>query len=80
MQYTLRNVPNELDEALQKQVAAEQKSLNRVLIDALMRGLGLAPEPVVRRDLSDVAGKQTIDDETRAAFEEQRQLDPELWK
>jgi hypothetical protein len=33
-----------------------------------------------RRDLSDVVGQHLIDDEMRKVFEEQRQIDPELWK
>lgn len=80
MHYTIDNVPDELAAAIQRRAEAEHKSLNDVLLDMLRRGLGDAPAPQVYRDLSDVAGQCTIDDETRAAFDDQRQIDPDLWK
>lgn len=80
MQYTVRNVSNEVDAALRQRAKREGKSMNRLLLDLLQRALGLEAEPQVRRDLSDVAGKCTIDDTTRAALQEQRRIDPEIWE
>jgi len=79
MQYTIRNIPTEIDQALREQAAAERKSLNQVLIDVVARGLGLAKKPKKQRDLSDIAGRGLMDEKTLSALEEQRQIDPEHW-
>ncbi|MCI0492473.1 MAG: hypothetical protein L0Z07_06025 [Planctomycetes bacterium] len=80
MIYTLENMPVELELALRERAAAERKSLNAAILDALSRGLGIDPQPLKRRDLSDVAGKGLIDARMEAVFEEQRSIDPEMWK
>jgi plasmid stability protein len=81
MQYTLENVPEELDQALRQRAAAEHKSLEAAILDALARGLGVeSQKPVKRRDLSGIAGRGLIDAEMKAVFEEQRRIDPDLWK
>ncbi len=134
MVITLTNLPAEIEEALHRKAAEEGKTVDRVTLDVLARGLGvLSPRtgdniPVVdapldsntnggsksepldaskttytknefgailvrpattdaagnplpkKRDLSDLAGQHLIDDDMRKIFEEQRQIDPELWK
>jgi hypothetical protein len=80
MIYTLENMPVELELALRERAAAERKSFNAAILDALSRGLGIDPKPLKRRDLSDVAGKGLIDARMEAVFEEQRSIDPEMWK
>jgi hypothetical protein len=80
MQYTLRNIPKALDEALRRRAREENKSLNEVAVDALMRALGLRGQPARQRDLSDIAGGWHPDSETDRALEEQRRIDPELWR
>ena len=56
MQYTLRNVPGVLDEALRRAARERGKSLNEVAIEALGRGAGITPERRRHRDLADIAG------------------------
>jgi hypothetical protein len=80
MQYTLRNVPPALDEAIRRRAREEGKSLNEVAIEALMRALGLRGELTRQRDLSSVAGSWQSDPDTDAVLEEQRRIDPELWR
>jgi hypothetical protein len=80
MQYTLRNVPPLLDEALRERARERGKSLNEVALETLLTGLGLVNEPTKRRDLSDIAGSWAADPETDAAFEDQRRIDPDLWR
>lgn len=80
MQYTLRNVPPPLDEALRARAEREGKSLNEVTSDALLEALGLAGEPVVRRDLSDVVGTWREDPAIDEALRDQRRIDPDLWR
>jgi hypothetical protein len=80
MQYTLRNVPKELDRALRQRARRESKSLNEVALEAIAQGLGIAETPVVRRELSDLAGSWQDDPEFYSALADQHRIDPELWK
>ncbi len=80
MNYVLDNISEELHRAIQARAAAEQKTPEQAILDELKRSFGLVAPPQKIRDLSDVAGACTIDEQARAAFEEQRQIDPELWK
>lgn len=79
-QYTLRNVPDQVDRALRRRAKETGLSFNQVAVEALTVGAG---EPQVpKRDLTEIAGSITdreanrIDQEIRR----QRQIDPELWK
>lgn len=81
MQYTLQDIPDELERALRERAAAEQKSLDAAILDALARGLGVEPTPTLkRRDLTGIAGRNLIDQDMQAVFDEQRRIDPDLWK
>ena len=80
MQYTLRNVPEEVDRTLRERAHRERRSLNDVALEALRQGAGLARTPVRRRDLSDLAGSWVEDPETDRALEQQRRIDDELWR
>ena len=80
MQYTVRGVPRTVDEALRRRARAEGKSLNEVTLEALAEGLGLGAEPVVRRDLTDIAGSWKRDPAVEEALEAQDQGDEGLWK
>lgn len=80
MQYTLRNVPKHLDRALRAQARRENKSLNEVAIAALLRALGIQGEPPIQRDLSDIVGTWQEDAEMDRVLQEQRRIDPEMWK
>lgn len=80
MQYTLRNVPSQLDNALRERAREEGKSLNEVAIEVLQAGLGLTSEPVKHRDLSDLAGRWVEDPAIDEALRDQRRVDPDLWR
>ena len=80
MQYTVRGIPKSVDEALRRRARVEGKSLNEAAIEALAEGLGLGAEPVVRRDLSDIAGSWKRDAAVEAALEAQDEVDEGLWK
>lgn len=79
MQYTLRNVPDALDEALRRAAREQGKSLNEVAIDALARGAGVSGERVKRRDLSDIAGTWRKDAVFDSALAAQDTIDEEMW-
>ena len=80
MQYTIRGIPEAVDEAIRERAQAEGKSLNEVAVEALADGLGLGPTDIVRRDLSDVAGTWKADRAVEAALADQDRVDPDLWK
>lgn len=80
MQYTLRNIPARLDDALREKARAENKSLNQVAVEALMVSLGVAGRAVKQRDLGDIAGSWEADPEVDRALADQRRVDPELWR
>ena len=80
MQYTLRNVPSHVDRALRARAAREGRSLNEVAAEALARGLDLEGQPVRRRALGAIAGSWIRDREVERALDEQRAIDPELWR
>jgi plasmid stability protein len=78
-QYTIRNIPAELDAALRHRARAEGRSLNDVAVDALLRGAGLTKNAPRARDLSDVAGTWEPDPGFDEAVEEMDRVDPEMW-
>ena len=80
MQYTIRGVPKVVDQALRERARREGRSLTEVAIELLSLALGLKEQSVKHRDLADVAGSWVRDAETDAALEDQRRVDPELWR
>jgi plasmid stability protein len=79
MQYTIRNVPDNLDEVLRRVAREQGKSLNEVAIETLARGAGIAGESVRQRDLSDIAGTWRKDPAFDTALGEQDAIDKEMW-
>ncbi len=81
MQYTLRKIPTDLDQALRETAKEQHKSLNQVALEALQRAVGVSEnKPVKRRDLTDVVGTWAADPLIDAALEDQRHVDPESWE
>ena len=80
MQYTIRNVPGALDEALRRAARERGKSLNEVAIEALARGAGVSGERARQRDLNDIAGTWREDPAFDSALEAQDTIDEEMWK
>jgi len=80
MQYTIRGIPEALDEAIRERAQAEGKSLNEVAVEALTDGLGLGATDIVRRDLSDVACTWKTEEAVESALKDQDHVDPDLWK
>jgi hypothetical protein len=80
MQYTLRNIPNQLDAEVRRRAREERKSMNRALLEALARGVGLQGEAQRQRDLRDIAGTWKRDPAFDQAIAEQDKVDEALWK
>jgi plasmid stability protein len=80
MQYTIRNVPVHLDEALRRTAREQGKSLNDVAIEALARGAGVTGERGRQRDLSDIAGTWRKDSAFDSALAAQDTIDEGMWR
>ena len=80
MQYTIRQVPRHLDEALRRAARERGKSLNEVAIEALARGAGVAGGRERQRDLADIAGTWRRDPAFDSALAAQDTIDEEMWR
>ncbi|AKJ65280.1 FitA-like ribbon-helix-helix domain-containing protein [Kiritimatiella glycovorans] len=80
IQYTIRDVPPEVDRRLRAQAVREGRSLNYVAVEALSASAGVGEEPIEHHDLDAVSGSWVEDpafDEALKAFE---QIDEDLWR
>jgi hypothetical protein len=80
MQYTIRQVPANLDQALRRTARERGKSLNEVTIEALARGAGVSGERDRQRDLADIAGTWRKDPAFDSALAAQHTIDEEMWR
>src|SRR5690606_27249313 len=79
MQYTIRNIPPELDRAIKARAKQLGKSVNQVALELLASSL---EQPVRRRQLRNMPGAWSRKEAARfdAFLEEQRQIDEALWE
>lgn len=89
MDLTIHDIPLELHHALTVRAAAEKTSVARALVDAAAEQLGVklpeaedapATKPKKFRDLSFLTEGPPLEPEVIAALEEQRRIDPDMWK
>ena len=80
MQYTIRNIPATLDEALRRTARERGQSLNEAAIEALARGAGVSGERNRQRDLGDIAGTWRKDPAFDSAVAAQDTIDEEMWR
>ena len=81
LQYTVRAVPAHVDRALRRKAAAERKSLNAILREALIREAGVAePSSRLYTDLDALAGTWREDPGFDEAIWAQDQVDASLWR
>jgi plasmid stability protein len=78
---TVRNLPKQVAEALNRERRRSDRSLNQTVIDVLSRGLGIGAEGPRRNGLAKLAGTWTEADlqqfnEAVAAFDA---VDSEMW-
>ena len=80
-QYTIRNVPQAVDEVLRRRARALGKSFNQVALDALIAGSGSTGRQVFD-DLDFMIGSSTPAeaDALEAELASQDTIDPELWR
>ena len=80
MQYTIRNVPNILDQALRRTAYEQDRSLNDVAVEALARGAGVSGERIQQRDLRTIAGTWLDDAAFDSALAAQDSIDDRMWR
>lgn len=80
VQYTLRQIPPALDEALRRKSRQDRKSLNQTAIELLHIGLALNGDSVVHRDLDFMIGSWVEDPSFDEALRDQDRVDPKLWE
>ena len=79
-QYTIRNVPGNVDRTLRRRAQESGKSFNQVVVEALSEGAG---EPVHAYDDLDFMIGSMSAAEAKALSREialQRTIDPKLWR
>ena len=79
-QYTVRAVPEAVDQRLRQMVRERGVSFNTAAVEALAKAVGVSAEPTCYDDLDALAGSWIEDpavDRTLAGFEK---VDKELWK
>jgi hypothetical protein len=77
MQYTIRNIPKRLDEALRRKAREEHRSLNEVVVETMEQGLGLNGQPRIHHDLDWFIGSGAFEPEVIKALEEQDRVLPD---
>jgi predicted alpha/beta-hydrolase family hydrolase len=79
VQFTVRQVPVQVEKALKRKAAIAGKSLNGVLLEALAHEAGVERE-VIFGDLDLLAGRWEEDPAFDDAIRAQQQIDADLWK
>jgi len=82
VQYTVRDVPEEIDGLLRESAVLEGVSLNQATLHALQRGLGTERVPVRYRTLRQMIAQTQKASKAawQAALDEQDKTNPEDWK
>lgn len=80
IQYTVRDVPAQVDDLLRRKARESGLSLNQVLRDALFRESGADPGDIVHDDLDALAGTWVEDAAVDQALADQDRVDDALWK
>jgi hypothetical protein len=78
-QYTIRNIPPDLDKAIKARAERLGKSVNQVALEALANAV---ERPVKKRSLRDMPGAWSKSEAERfdRFLREHRAIDDELWK
>ena len=80
MQYTIRGIPETVDNALRARARSAGTSLNAAAVDALVEGSGVAGSRRKRRDLGGIAGTWKADKAVASALADQDLVDENLWR
>ncbi|HEX8371687.1 MAG TPA: hypothetical protein VF585_02825 [Chthoniobacterales bacterium] len=79
-QYTLRTVPDAIDQAIRKRASLEARSINSVALEALGRGLEMDESGVEYTDLDALIGSWQEDPDFDEAVADFGRVDEDAWK
>ena len=79
LQYTIRGIPREVDRVLRRKARQRGISLNQLLVEELS-AIGGGARARRLRSLDELGGVWQEDPEFDRILNEQRQIDPALWK
>jgi len=79
LQYTIRNIPEYIDRIARGKSKKNHTSLNKVLLEALSRGLDVESD-IEYHDMDDLAGTWITDPDTDTALASFNEIDESLWK
>ena len=79
LKYTVRGIPRDVDRALRQKAKNRGVSLNRILVEALTSATGL-DQTRQFRSLRNLSGQWREDPGFDRALDEQRVIDPEMWR
>ena len=79
-QYTIRGVPERLDQCLRRLARKNNTSLNAVVIDLLNAAAGDGEAVIVHHDLDDLGGTWVADPAFDQAMEVFDSVDKGMWK
>ncbi len=79
---TIRNIPPEVAEALEREKHRSQASLNQTVVELLRQALGVNHNGTKRNGLAHLAGTWTAEEHAsfEAAVAVTEQIDEELWR
>lgn len=79
IQYTIRSIPQKVNDAIRAYSEREGCSLNQAVLNALSKGAGTSDQPVIHHDLDFMAGTWIRDEHCDRALEEFDRIDEEMW-
>jgi len=80
IQFTVRNVPLQVEKALKRRARSRGTSLNAVLVEALSTAAGLNGEEHRYHDLDDLFGTWVEDADFDESIRAQDQIDEAMWR
>jgi len=80
VQYTIRNVPEQVDRVIRKRAKATGKSFNQTVVDLLVLQTFGTLKPKIDKNFGWLYGKNTLDENFDDAMEELSQVDEALWQ
>lgn len=80
IQYTIRDVPGRVDEALRSYAAEAGTSINQAAVDAIAKGLGVPISGKQYDDLDHLVGSWQEDPQFDEAVAEMDRIDSEMWE
>lgn len=80
IQYTIRNIPEQVDKVIRKRAKQEGNSFNQTVVDMLTLQAFGSTQPEIDEDFGWLFGANTIDPEFDTAIDELSQIDEKLWQ